>query len=82
MFIPSALEHNHFIPITAVILRTRQDQGIHHIVNYLHKYPFIKELYIYNLLPSHPLHLKVRQSDGLKDYTRVRLFLTFFFLVM
>ncbi|KAI8341493.1 hypothetical protein BC941DRAFT_417041 [Chlamydoabsidia padenii] len=55
MFIPSALQHNHFIPVTAVILRTEPDQGINDIVKYLYKYPFIKELYIYNMVPSHPL---------------------------
>ncbi|KAI8089816.1 uncharacterized protein BX664DRAFT_333980 [Halteromyces radiatus] len=52
MFTPDALNNNHFRPITAIILRTHQDQGIHHIVDHLHKYPFFKEISIYNLHSS------------------------------
>ncbi|KAI9301534.1 hypothetical protein BJ944DRAFT_271362 [Cunninghamella echinulata] len=52
MFIPDALKTNHFYPLTAVIVRTNKDLGVYHIVQHLYKYPFIKEIIIYNLLPS------------------------------
>ncbi|ORZ21114.1 hypothetical protein BCR42DRAFT_406851 [Absidia repens] len=59
MFIPDALQHNHFRPVAAVILRTSHDQrAIYSTVDYLHKYPFVKEIYIYNLVSSHPLAIQ------------------------
>ncbi|ORX61917.1 hypothetical protein DM01DRAFT_1331389 [Hesseltinella vesiculosa] len=52
MFIPEALVHNHLTSVSAVLLRTTNDQGIYHIVNFLYRYPFIKEITIYNLVPT------------------------------
>ncbi|KAI8343981.1 hypothetical protein BC941DRAFT_407450 [Chlamydoabsidia padenii] len=50
-FVPDALLYNNFRPISAIVLRTSNDENsIHTIVNYLYKYPFIKEITIYNLV--------------------------------
>jgi hypothetical protein len=59
MFIPDALLHNDFRPISAVVLRTSPDDDtIRTMVDHLHKYPFIKEITIYNLVT--PLSTQVR----------------------
>lgn len=71
MFIPDALLHNNFRPISAVVLRTSPDDDtIRTLIDHLHKYPFIKEITIYNLVT--PLSTQVRAVGGVWDGKRQR----------
>ncbi|KAI7866963.1 hypothetical protein BDF14DRAFT_1882078 [Spinellus fusiger] len=50
--------------VTAVLLRVTSDpQCIHTLLLHLLKYSFIKEIYIYNLLPFQPLQLQVLEAE-------------------
>ncbi|KAI9490103.1 hypothetical protein BDB00DRAFT_839641 [Zychaea mexicana] len=63
MFIPEALEQNHYIPMAAVVDRVSKDeQAIYHIIKHLIKYPFIKEIYINNKLSRRPLSMELFQD--------------------
>lgn len=64
MFTPEQASQNHYLPVTAVIQRVSDnEQGIQHVVNHLLKYPFVKEVYIYNHIPSRPINIQVRFTD-------------------
>ncbi|RCH97869.1 hypothetical protein CU098_000113, partial [Rhizopus stolonifer] len=43
-----------YIPksVTAIIQRKKPDAGIHHIIQHLSQYPFIKEIYVYDSIQS------------------------------
>ncbi|KAI8138447.1 hypothetical protein BJV82DRAFT_582816 [Fennellomyces sp. T-0311] len=63
MFIPEAVEENHYIPVTAVINRISQDeQAIYHTIKHILKYPFIKEIYINNQFRRRPLSEELFQD--------------------
>lgn len=49
--------------VTAIINRVDDsDEGIMHAVRHLIKYPFIKEIYVYNQIKSRPLIAEVNSS--------------------
>lgn len=59
-FTTQALRENEFNPVSAVILRvTDDDQSIEYAVKNLVKYPFISDIYIYNLVKKRPLTVEV-----------------------
>lgn len=55
MFRSDQLGMNQYLPVTAILNRIDSTSGINHTVQHLLKYPYIKELYIYNQLPQSPL---------------------------
>ncbi|ORY94692.1 hypothetical protein BCR43DRAFT_494443 [Syncephalastrum racemosum] len=55
MFRSEQLEINHYLPVTAILNRIDTASGINYTVQHLLKYPYFKELYIYNQLHEEPL---------------------------
>ncbi|KAI8884676.1 hypothetical protein K501DRAFT_247387 [Backusella circina FSU 941] len=52
-------ENAHYKPVTAIIHRVdKSPTGVEKVIQHLIKYPFIKEIYIYNANPKRPLHSK------------------------
>jgi hypothetical protein len=47
-FEEAALKKNRLIPVTAVLLNWKRIEGLQTAVNYISKYPFIKEILIWN----------------------------------
>ncbi|KAG0193631.1 hypothetical protein DFQ28_004072 [Apophysomyces sp. BC1034] len=63
MFFPEQLDLNHYRPVTAIIRRVSDDEGIYHVVEHLQKYPFIKEIIIDNQVPQAPLSAEDFAAD-------------------
>lgn len=79
MFTPEQVNQNHYLPITAVIQRVSDNEhGIQHVVKHLLKYPFIKEVYIYNHIPSRAINIQVRGFTMMMSVLHC-FFLFFFF---
>lgn len=59
-----AKDNDHGYPsITAIINRVNDSHdGVINVVNHLLKYPFIKEIFVYNQIRSKPLIAEVRQN--------------------
>jgi hypothetical protein len=54
------LNDQRYPPVTAILNRVDDsDEGILHAVSHLLKYPFIKEIYVYNQIKSRPLTVEV-----------------------
>ncbi|KAL1917545.1 uncharacterized protein VTP21DRAFT_3938 [Calcarisporiella thermophila] len=47
-FTPQALENNGLIPVTAVLLGWKRIESLQFVIKYLTKYPYIKEILIWN----------------------------------
>src|SRR4051812_3393605 len=61
-FIESALKKNKLIPVTAVLLGWKRMEGLQTIVNYISKYPFIKEILVWNNNNETRIYAKVTIS--------------------
>lgn len=67
--------HSAPTPVSAIIRRVDTSDSIFEIVHQLDKYPYIKEIYIYNEVQSMPLSQQVRyRSRSIRH-------LTFFFCI-
>ncbi|CEP14138.1 hypothetical protein [Parasitella parasitica] len=59
-------------PATAIINRVdNSDGGIIHAINHLTKYPFFKEIFIYNQVKSRPLKVEQLYHNKTSDYDQV-----------
>jgi hypothetical protein len=55
-------QNAHYKPVTAIINRVdKSPTGVEKVIQHLVKYPFIKEIFIYNANPKRPLHSKVKR---------------------
>jgi hypothetical protein len=67
---PAAIFNNNqrYPPVTAILNRVDDsDEGILHAVDHLLKYPFIKEIHVYNQIKSRPLTVEVSYTiDNLR----------------
>ena len=61
-FAEAALKKNRLIPVTAVLLSWKRMEGLQTAVNYISKYPFIKEILVWN------------NNNETRIYTKVTIF--------
>ncbi|CAG8778292.1 13440_t:CDS:1, partial [Racocetra fulgida] len=47
-FTKDALKRNNLIPVTAIVLGWKRTESLKVVVNYISKYPYIKEILIWN----------------------------------
>ncbi|KAF9970599.1 hypothetical protein BGZ73_006665 [Actinomortierella ambigua] len=60
---PPGSNKSHFIPVTAVVLSWKRKEGTQAVVSFLQKYPFIKEILIWNNNKDDPLSASDFQSQ-------------------
>jgi hypothetical protein len=59
-FTETALKKNRLIPVTAILLSWKRIESLQTIVNYISKYPFIKEILIWNNNNETRIYVKAR----------------------
>ncbi|OZJ02415.1 hypothetical protein BZG36_04762 [Bifiguratus adelaidae] len=73
-FTPEALETNGLKPVTAVLLSWKRREGLRLVIHYLLKFPYIKEIIIWNNDPVQELdHYDFDLQREASPYTTVRI---------